>query len=56
VPVLLGHPVQSGFAITGVIVAVIKPGRRFAFAGPVATQLSRILQESGDVVPAIIAA
>jgi hypothetical protein len=56
VPVLLGHPVQSGFAITGLIVAVIKPGRRFVFAGPVATQLSRILQESGDVVPAIIAA
>jgi hypothetical protein len=53
-PVLLGHPVQSGFAITGVIVAVIKPGKRFAFAGPVATQLSRLLHESGDVAPAII--
>jgi hypothetical protein len=56
VPVLLGHTVPSGFAITGVIVAVIQPGRRFAYAGPLASQLSRILQDSGDVVPTIIAA
>jgi hypothetical protein len=48
-PVLLSHPVQGGFAITGVAIAVLLPGVRFAFPGPTATQLSRILHESGDV-------
>jgi hypothetical protein len=53
-PVLLGHPVPGGFAITGVAIAVLMPGRRFAFPGPTAIQLSRILHESGDVTPAIV--
>jgi hypothetical protein len=55
-PVLLSHPVAGGFAITGVAIAVLKPGRRFAFPGPTAIQLSRILHEAGDVAPAIVTA
>ena len=55
-PVLLSHPVAGGFAITGVAIAVLKPGRRFTFPGPLAIQLSRILHESGDVAPSIVSA
>jgi hypothetical protein len=52
--VLLSHKVQSGHAITGVAVAVVAPGRRFAYPGQTASQLSKILHDSGDVVPAVV--
>jgi hypothetical protein len=55
-PVLLSHPVSGGHAIIGVAIAVLEPGRGFAFPGPLAIQLSRILHESGDVAPAIVSA
>ena len=54
--VLLSHAVETGSAITGVAVAVVLPGVHFMHPGPTATQLSRILLDSGDVVPAIVAA
>jgi tetratricopeptide (TPR) repeat protein len=53
--VLLAHPSPAGHAITGVAVALVQSGRAFAYPGPTAIQLSRILQDNGDAVPAIVA-
>jgi hypothetical protein len=52
--VLLSHPVSSGFAITGVAVAIVEPGKRFIYPGPVAMQLSKILVDCGDVTAATV--
>jgi serine/threonine-protein kinase len=52
--VLLTHQTREGYAITGVAVALVKPGRNFAYPGATATQLSRLLQETGEAVPAIV--
>ena len=51
--VLLTHQ-AARLPITGVAVAIVKPGRSFAYPAVVATQLSRILLEAGDAVPAIV--
>jgi hypothetical protein len=52
--VLLGHQVSGAFAITGVAAAVAKPGKPFVYPSSVAAELSRIILESGDAVPALI--
>jgi tetratricopeptide (TPR) repeat protein len=52
--VLLTHETAEGHAITGVAAALVSPGKAFTYPGPTATQLSRLLLDSGDVVPAIV--
>jgi tetratricopeptide (TPR) repeat protein len=52
--VLLTHQTRDGYAITGVAVAVVRPGKNFAYPGATATQLSRLLHETGEAVPAIV--
>jgi tetratricopeptide (TPR) repeat protein len=52
--VLLTHEAPEGYAVTGVAVVLVRPGKQFAYPGPTATQLSRVLLDAGDVVPAIV--
>ncbi|HVW25870.1 MAG TPA: hypothetical protein VHC69_10895 [Polyangiaceae bacterium] len=54
VPVLLSHPVKRGLAISGVAVLLIDATARFSYPGALATELSRVCQEAGDVTVAII--
>jgi hypothetical protein len=51
--VLLAHQVSGAFAITGVVAVVVKPGKRFVYPGPLAAELSRLLLDAGDAVPAL---
>lgn len=55
-PVLLSHLAESGCTtITGIAVFVVSPGRPFAYPGEVATQVSRMILEAGDVTGLIVA-
>jgi hypothetical protein len=48
-PVLLSHGVASGFAITGVALLGFAPGTPFLYPASIATELSRLLVETGDI-------
>jgi hypothetical protein len=52
--VLLSHAGATGFLITGVAVLAIEADRQFVYPGPMATHLSRILLDCGDVVAAAV--
>jgi hypothetical protein len=54
VPVLLSHQVDSGLAITGVAVLMVDATCRFTYPAALATELSRLCHEAGDVSIAII--
>jgi tRNA A-37 threonylcarbamoyl transferase component Bud32 len=53
-PVLLSHFGEAGCTITGVAVFVVSPGRPFAHPGEIATQVSRMTLEVGDVTGLIV--
>jgi hypothetical protein len=53
-PVLLSHYTDGGCAITGLAVFVLPASRQFAHPGELATQLSRVSQESGDVTGLLV--
>jgi hypothetical protein len=54
-PVLLSHYIEAGHAISGVALMVVTRDRSFAYPGELATQISRVMQEAGDVTGLIVA-
>jgi hypothetical protein len=54
-PVLLSHYTEAGHMICGVALLVVAQDRAFMYPGEVATQISRVLQESGDMAGLIVA-
>ncbi|HMJ16193.1 MAG TPA: hypothetical protein VK524_32485, partial [Polyangiaceae bacterium] len=48
VPVLLSHPDDLGWALTGLAVLVLPPGVRFSYPSRFAAELSKTLASSGD--------
>ncbi|HKP61057.1 MAG TPA: protein kinase [Polyangiales bacterium] len=53
-PVLLSHYVGGACTITGLAVLVVPPDRPFVHPGEVATQISRLTQEAGDVTGLLV--
>jgi hypothetical protein len=49
--VLLSHQMSEGFAVTGVAALVIEPGATFVHPGSLASHLSRLTFDAGDVTP-----
>jgi hypothetical protein len=49
--VLLSHQMSEGFAVTGVAALVVKPGSPFVHPGSLASHLSRLVFDAGDVTP-----
>jgi hypothetical protein len=54
-PVLLSHRADGCMTITGVAVFVVAVNRPFAYPGEMATQVSRMTLEAGDVTGLIVA-
>jgi len=50
-PLLLGHPSDDGYVITGLAILVIKDDQPFIFRRDISEEISRTLAKSGDVVP-----
>jgi hypothetical protein len=49
--VLLSHQMSEGFAVSGVAALVVKQGVAFAHPGSLASHLSRLMFDAGDVTP-----
>ncbi|HKP61104.1 MAG TPA: protein kinase [Polyangiales bacterium] len=49
--VLLSHQMSEGFAVTGCAALVIEPGAPFVHPGSLASHLSRLTFDAGDVTP-----
>jgi hypothetical protein len=54
-PVLLSHPVEDGAAITGVVVLVVPEDKRFTYPTRLAIELSKRVEQIGDVSGMIVA-
>jgi hypothetical protein len=54
-PVLLSHYAEAGHTICGVALLVVTQDCAYIYPGQVATQISRVLQESGDVTGVVVA-
>ncbi len=52
--VLLSHQMPDGFAVTGVAALVLPPGAPFTHPGALASQLSRLTFDAGDVTPILM--
>ncbi len=52
---LLSHYGEAGHTICGVALLVIAQDRGFMYPGELAAQISRVLQESGDVTGLVVA-
>jgi tRNA A-37 threonylcarbamoyl transferase component Bud32 len=52
IPVLLTHQTDRGNAVTGLALLTAAPGAAFTYPSRVATELSRILADSGDAITA----
>jgi tRNA A-37 threonylcarbamoyl transferase component Bud32 len=53
-PVLLGHYLDQGFAITGAAVFMVEPGQPFPYPGDAAAQLSELVAAVGDVTSMVV--
>jgi hypothetical protein len=49
--VLLSHQMSEGFAVSGVAALVVKEGAPFSHPGSLASHLSRLVFDAGDVTP-----
>jgi len=54
VPVLLSHQVEQGTAISGVAVLMVDGTGRFAYPAALASELSRLCHEAGDIAVWIV--
>jgi hypothetical protein len=54
-PVLLSHYGAAGHTICGVALLVVARDGAFMYPGEVATQISHVLEESGDVTGLVVA-